>query len=252
LEIEKSYYEQADLVKVVKLINGEVNSVSILPARKKRKQIYLAAGVNYSMIKYSGQNMITSEGLDNNGNSMYKNRKTSSFLPSIAVGTDVYFKPEIQKSYLKFEISAAGIASKVHSLFKYNIYTVEELRNTYQLSAVILSFCPQVIANFLNKENLKGYVGIGPCVNYLLPFKNEMYQKTNQQDPQYSDKQTDDYIRLKDLYASFMLRAGVTINKKIDISLCQSNPVELADYKASILSAKYTATQISVGYKFRQ
>jgi len=249
--IEKSSYRQADMISITKSINGDTNSEPILTiTKRKSRQFFLAAGINNAHINYTGENLITADGVDDNDNRMYKNRRSSTFLPLISVGTDAYFNQEIKRTYIKLEFSAAGMSSEVHSRYRFSSYFAEELSNRYRLSGVIFTFQPQFIVNIINKKTLKFYLGVAPSLNYFLAFKNEMFQKTNQQDPIYTDKQIDDFLKLKKVFAGVLVRTGVTINEKVNIYVSRSNPIELNSYMSSTTNAKYNSSQLSVAYNF--
>ena len=250
-QIDKSEYIQEDIVKVIHSINGGTNEAPALPtSRGKWNKLYLGAGVNYSTVSYSGRNVINSDGVDNNDTRLYKDRRSGSLRPLFVVGTDLNLKKEVQTLYVRLEVAAAAMSSEVHSVYKFNMYSVEELSNTYTLSAVIFSFQPQVTVNWLNTGGVKCYLGAGPSLHYLLAMKNELYQKTNQQGPPYSDKQEDDFLPLKDLYASVFARAGVTIRNQFDVSVSTYNPVQLSNTMDGNTSAKYMPFQLLFAYKF--
>lgn len=249
--INNSNYSEKDIVSIITLINGQVDVKPAAPVeRVKSRRFYLAAGLDYSTIKYTDKNLITANGVDANDNRLYKDRKTSSLLPLISVGTDIYFKREVERFYLRLDASAAGLASEVKSLYKFSLYSAEELSNTYTLSAAVISFRPQVMLNMVNTKIFKCYIGAGPSFHYLVKFKNEMYQKTNQTDPAYSDKRIKDYAVLKDVFGSMMVRGGVIIHKKLDLSVCGYNPLQLNNNMESTISAKYNAFQFSAAYRF--
>jgi hypothetical protein len=250
-QIDKSEYIQADIVKAIHSINGVTNAAPALSTPKgKWKKLYLGAGVNYSTVSYSGRNVINSDGVDNNDTRLYKDRRSASLRPLFVVGTDLNFKKEVQTLYVRLEVAGAAMSSEVHSVYKFNMYSVEELSNTYTLSAVIFSFQPQVTVNWLNTGGVKGYLGAGPSLHYFLVMKNELYQETNQQGPPYSDKQEDDFLPLKDLYASVFARVGVTIRNQFDVSVSTYNPVQLSNTMDGNTSAKYMPFQLLFAYKF--
>ena len=89
-----------------------------------------------------------------------------------------------------------------------------------------------------------------PSIHYLLPFKNQLYQKTNQQGPPYSDKQEDDFLPLKNLYASVIGRVGIALHNRVDISLSTYNRVQLSNTMDGNTSAEYMPFQLLVAYKF--
>jgi hypothetical protein len=249
--INKTEYIQADILKVIHSINGDTNAEPMARVSKgKWKQLYLGAGVNYSTVRYSGRNVINSDGVDANDTRLYKDRQSASLRPLFVVGTDLNLKKEVQTLYVKLELAAAAMSSEVHSLYKFNLYSAEELSNTYTLSAMIFSFQPQLTVNWLNTGAIKCYVGAGPSLHYLLPLKNQLYQKTNQQGPPYSDKAEDNFLPLKNLYASVIGRAGITLRNRVDISVSAYNPVQLSNTMDGNTSAEYMPFQLLLAYKF--
>ena len=249
--INKSEYIQADIVKIIHSINGVTNPEPVVQVSKgKWNQLYVGAGINYSTVHYAGRNVINADGVDGNDTRRYKDRTSTSLRPVIFVGTDLNLKKEVQTLYVRLEAAAAAMSSEVHSLYKFNLYSAEELSNTYTLSAMIFSFQPQLTVNWLNTGAIKCYLGAGPSIHYLLPFKNQLYQKTNQQGPPYSDKQEDDFLPLKNLYASVIGRVGIALHNRVDISLSTYNRVQLSNTMDGNTSAEYMPFQLLMAYKF--
>jgi len=251
--IESASYSKTRLKKIAGKINS-VNDKEVASGEKviKRSSFFINTGLNYSKLTFKGQNLVNANGLDSSGNPAYKNEtRTHSYLPVISTGYDFFFHPAIQRSYLRIEVMATAIQSKVTSVYKFPRPYDEELTNKYKFFGVFLSLNPQLVFNILHQHKLKIYAGAGVSFRYAFYPEQTIHQITNKQGPGYSDKILQNYFKMKSFSAVPILHAGAIINKKFRASLTWFKPSELTNVHSSPKeSVKERSVQISLAYLF--
>ncbi len=124
--IESATYTKNKLLQVVQAIN-KTNPQKVTTQGGSRR--FLRVAVNASSLQYNGRMVVNADGLGADGNPKYKNSTTvHSFLPAVALGYDIFFKPAVRRSYLRVELSAVGVQSKIQSFYKFPSPYDEELK----------------------------------------------------------------------------------------------------------------------------
>ena len=250
--IESASYSKTSLRNIVSRINT-VNEEPAHTGIKYRKGVFFAGvGINSSSIVYKGSNILNANGLDKNGNPAYKDEtKTSSVLPVVSAGYDLFFHPAVQRSFLRAEIRATAVQSKVSSFYKFPAPYTEELNNSYKLTGVFLSLDPQLGYNFYQRQNLKVYASAGLSVRYSFYPKQTLQQHTNMQGSGYSNKVVDNYFTMRSITATPLVNAGVVLNSKLCASVTWFNKNELRSvHTTTNQSVTYRSLIFSVGYRF--
>lgn len=251
--IESASYSETSLKNIVSKINT-VNEKELDSKMKiyKKGSFFVSAGLNFSSLTYKGKNLVNANGLDNNGNPVYKNETmTYSYLPAISAGYDLFFHPSVQRSYLRTEVRATAIKSEANSLYKFPMPYTEELTNNYKLSGIFLSLDPQLAYDIYHQDKLKIYISAGISLLYSVYPTQTLYQYTNKQGPGYSDKVYKDYFLMKSFTGVPLVHAGVVINKKISASLSLFNGSELIDiHRAPTGSIKLRSIHFSIAMVF--
>lgn len=251
--MESASYSRTSLKNIVSKINTVNEKESGAGIHGSRKGAFFAgAGLNFSSITYKGKTLINANGLDNNGGPAYKDQtKTTSVMPVVSLGYDLFFHPAVQRSFLRTEIRATAVRSETNSLYKFSPPYTEELTNRYKLLGVFLSLDPQFGYNLYNQNKLKIYATAGLSLRYSFYPSQTLYQTSNKQGPGYTEKIEEKYIRLRSFTAAPTAGAGVLINKKIFASVTWFNASELKDiHNVANESVKYRPIHLNVGFVF--
>ena len=251
--IESAAYSRTSLKNIVSKINTVNEQEFGTGMQGSRKGVFFAAaGLNYSSITYKGKTLINADGLNVNGAPAYKDQtKTTSIMPLISAGYDLFFHPAVQRSFLRTELRATAARSETHSLYKFQPPYTEELNNRYKLLGIFLSLDPQFGYNLYNQNHLKIYATAGFSLRYSVYPSQTLYQTSNKQGPGYTETLVEKYIRLRSFTAVPTASAGVLINRKIFASLTWFNQSELKDvHNVANESVKYRPIHVNLGFVF--
>lgn len=248
--IQNSNYSQGDLKKIISQINTSNETFDTYKTKIKKGRVAIGIGINYSSISYIGTTILNANGLDNNGNTVSKDKTTThSYLPMVSVAYDLFFHPEIQHSFIRAELALNAVKSKVISVYKFPWPFDEELTNKYDMLGYYVLFTPQVMFNVYDHKGLKAYAGPAVSVRYNFYPKQKMSQNTNKQGPGYSNKEFDNYFSMQTLNLMPTLRAGAIINKKTGIAVAYNFPTELTTTKkSSDISVQEKSFQLTLNY----
>ncbi len=214
-------YAQYDFVKAVDMINGDSTTKNATLERdlKTHYSIFVGAGVGTVKAKLSGFSERTGD-LD------FKN----DIFPLGVIGMDFSLgrKPGLMTfradvTYNSIDLNATG----THPLYGDITY---ELQQTDIVPAV------SVLFNLVNRRNLKFY--IAPSFSYhLSSYKGNVYISYYP-----SENRFDDYMPLRKVWGSIDARAGVKINKGLEIGLKGELSGNFqADPRLTFLARRYTA-----------
>ncbi len=249
--IAKAGYSASAIKKIISNVNSK-NEPGETPSFGKKRKLgfFVGAGATMSTVKYTGETLLLSDGLDNMGRFKFKSKVvTHSYLPNISAGADFYINPDIRRLIIRTELSAANIESTVKSYYRFNQYTPEE-ENTYTYSSWNIGFSPQTILNLYNSNTFRCYAGAGFILNYFINTKNKLERR---------DKETgeliatnSEYLVLKNFEMNAALRSGIRIKDHFDISLLWINPTEYTNYKKGKQSIKTSLLSLCILYNLKQ
>ncbi len=250
--ISLAAYSGKDIRKIISKINTEnETSNSVVIDKKRRWNLYLGVGVTGSKMIYKGESLIMQDGLDDQGKYKYKEKIiTHSYLPRISTGVDFYFNPVIRRFLIRLEVSGSNIKSTVNSYYKFNNYGGNETDNTYQFIAWNFGFSPQLIYNLFNTKKYKWSLGAGFQLNNLAISKNSMERREHLTGNFIDLKE--DYLPITAFSMTAIIRSGLLINDRIDLSLIWSSPTEYTDYIAGGQYLKTSLVSFTVGYYFKK
>ena len=151
---------------------------------------------------------------------------------------------------MRLELSASNIKSTVNSYYKFNNFGGNETDNEYKFAAWNFGFSPQVIYNLYNTSKFKWSLGAGFQLNSLAISENSM-QRIDHKTGNFIDLE-EDYLPITEFSMTAILRTGVVINDRFDLSLIWSSPTEYTDYVYGGQYLKTTLTSFAVAYYFKK
>lgn len=230
--IQAIAYSKADLLKIARQLNTthEADFSSKL-TKKSKVRFFVGAGINYTVLRYGGENLITVDGMTNSGFDKFKEKViTHSYLPRISAGADIYINPELQRLVLRGEISAASTKSETVAIMRYNSFSDKEQQNTYNFSLITISVAPQVIYNLYHNQGFKLYLGTGAAFNYYLNNKNVLNRRPAGTDESFTEEEIINYVEMKSIGLNLLVRSGIVFRNKIELGLIYINPSRLDNY----------------------
>ncbi|MGZ8557545.1 MAG: hypothetical protein ACXWWC_04410 [Chitinophagaceae bacterium] len=97
---------------------------------------------------------------------------------------------------------------------------------------------------------MKWYLGAGFSFNYLVNTDNSLERRDRQ--PGSVTEMRKDYFELKEFTMNAIVRSGVKITDRYDLSLMWASPVEYTDYMAGSKSSKTSLVSFSISYSFNK
>jgi hypothetical protein len=225
--IQATHYTSNELERMISKFNSKIETHKTLQSGKKARRFFVGAGVNSFKLTHTGESLVTVDGMTSTGSDKFKDEVlTQNILPRFSSGVDFYLNPAIRRVAIRAEIAAAQMKSTTKSIYKYNIATEQEDKNTYHLSAWNFSIIPQLIFNFYNADKFKCYAGIGGAFNYLHIVDNSVTKEPLHQ--QNGEVKTEhNYLHYQKNNLSALIRLGVQVNQRFDFSFHFENPKEL-------------------------
>jgi hypothetical protein len=248
-KIKYTEYNETGLKKIVSSINtSNENTANSGNGKHSGVSYFAGIGIMQAAIKYTGQDFITADRLDANGNKKYKNVTTKNLTPRIAAGINFYSKKWVRRLGVKAELSAYRFASTIVSYTRYN-GSIAENQYTFHLQGWSFTVTPQVIYKFFSSHAIKAYVSAGPGFNILTTSKNSMY-KLGFNQPLTFNETTEDYFPLKRFNFALTAQAGVLVKDKIDIYIYGSSPTQYNNANSEDFSVKSGVLAFCLAYAF--
>ncbi|MBS7566557.1 hypothetical protein KHS38_19285 [Mucilaginibacter sp. Bleaf8] len=184
--VNRTEFTESDLYKAARLIN---NDQRIKAAGTYGSRFFVGLLFNRTVSQFNGINNISVA--YPNGQNTYADSKPTSYFPRISGGIDFFPNRYTQKSYIRGELAFSTVSP--HFLGNPD----------YRFKQYTISFTPQYLYSFYNKDNFKIFAGAGASFNYSFYTGN--------------DRGTYNVYDLKSLWMNFPLQAGITLHKRIDV-----------------------------------
>lgn len=219
--VERTKFSETDLANVIKFINNDKSKASSGTFGTK-----FFAGIIFSRTttEFKGQNAFTGQ-------------PSTSYIPRLTGGFDFFTNKYTQKLIFRGELTLSLVQASFKLGTDKGAYPREYAFN--QLSA---SFSPQVLYSIYNTDNLKFYIGAGVGLN-LSTYPKNAYTTFMQPTPLVQK----DYYGLSNYWINFPIRAGIVLNKKLDINLLYAPPTSYSDYL--FFSISNTVYGLGVNYR---
>ncbi len=197
--LERLNYNADDLTEVINYLNQVETKVTAEEKSSAAKGFIIYAGVGANLATY----------VPTGNYATAANHTTStSFLPLANVGVNFYFNPATQRAALRVELFAAasryntsGSGSNLAPL------TEDFTQLTYSLT-------PYLTYNFYNTSGLRVYGGAGLVLSSY-HYHNNIGSNAS-------------YFPVINSDVAGLLKAGITLNKKIDISVSYNTPTHIS------------------------
>jgi hypothetical protein len=218
LNIQQALYSRPAISKIVSDINDRSEKNFSLAKNKKQKlRILAGTGVNHNSLTYGGRNIITYESNSPPGPIIFRDKVSyTSYSPSFSIGFDLLTNADIQRLVIRNELSTYFLKSNTRTVFQY-YYPEENVAYEYRLSAIAISYSPQLIYNVYNGKDLKWNAGTGVTFNFWNYPENEYHQQPLSQSSTYSDMIINNYMELNKRSVGAVVRSGVILYNKVDI-----------------------------------
>lgn len=224
---DKLKYEKTDLLKAAALINDQ----EVIKSKFTAYRFFAGAGITATSAEYLGNNSLA------NDNSISK----TSYFPAVTAGLDLFSNPAIRKLILRVELSFMASKNEV-SLAKDDL-SVAGLSQTFDEYALTLT--PQLIYNVYNRDKFKVFIGAGAGINKG-KYSNVVFKRYNPVTREtYTAK---DDLDLQSFYITVPFTAGVTLNKKIELSFRYYLPASITNYIA--YNVFMQRSRIGINYLF--
>ena len=212
---EKAYYQTT---------TGKSNN-------KTNTQTYIGAGINYNFSSFSD---IIEEG--------------RQIFPNLSPKLDYGIK------WLKNNISPNLVFKADVSIIlfnpRFNIYFDPRLIDPYDppllsgpypvldariiFKQVTVALNPTIDYNFINKSNYQMFVGVAASFNLIKNFDFTYYDLQNDKNNQNATYNSPDIYKFKNFLLNYSLQSGITLNKKIELSVTYSPTTTLNNYTVKI------------------
>jgi hypothetical protein len=258
-KIQAATYNRTHLMQIIGKLNGSTDT-SIAKTLEKAPGIrwFGSAGVNYATFVYHGEDEIMIDKLSEHGFYLFKDQIiTHSYLPRFSVGADAYLHPAVQRFVIRGELTVAPARSEVLTHFQHSNYSTtkppQEQHNVYRLSLTTISAAPQVLVNAYNTDKLKWYLGAGSALNYRLVTRNKLHRQRTDEETVVEESENDNFYEMQKLGLTLILRSGLMLHKKMDLSLLyipasRLNSKGTGRYGTSVVGT--SSLQLSGGYFF--
>ncbi|WP_026462200.1 hypothetical protein [Adhaeribacter aquaticus] len=211
-QIESAEYAKKDFVNILNKLNG-LGKQEVITGKgntPNKARFFLGFGGNRSNL--------TVTGIKNQGN--LKLAGKSEYSPKISTGIDLFFNRNTQRLFFRGEVSFLSSKTEITSVYNSYLTNLKVQQNTLSLS-------PELIYNIFNKDIFKFNIGVGGFAN-ISEYSNIDYRKS------YLTSEKEEIGTLRKNYQYFpkktagvLLRSGLIINKKIDLSALYYSPVLL-------------------------
>lgn len=207
--LEQAEYNTNDLSAICKIINNTTEEPK--HSTNKTYRFLLGAGFNHSVTSVEGAHPLAHPDTKNK----------SSIAPKFVIGADRFFNPNVKRLIMRAEIAFTQTDQEMtrktdftdaHEAFKQNI----------------ISFSPQIIYNFYNKENFKVFTGSGLSAN-MASYKMVSY-----------------YL-LDNFWFALPVRIGLTF-KNYELSAIYSPPYNISKFTDFTFVTR--TAQVQLNYLF--
>jgi len=227
-QIKKARFAESDLSTVLMMINKD--------------QVTKATGTGGSRF-YAGI-LFNRTNTSFIGDNPLDGQKADSYIPNINVGVDFFINKYTQRFFIRTEIGlTANTPHFQYQLPEGQYSTSRQYAYSYKFKQYTATFSPQFIYNFYNKDNLKIYLGVGAGLNYSAYGDNKYMITIGDASTIFSDRYT-----LNDFWFNYIFRAGVFINKRVEVFAHYTPPAGYADYIS--FSIRNSTAGLGVHYLF--
>lgn len=203
--LERSLYDEDDIVKLVSLINDYKKEKS----KYKTHVWYAGAGLVRLATKYFGEHNLV-------GNDV---TSKTSIVPYISAGIDVYVNPAYARTFFRIEVS---LLKSKHDIEKAET-DFASFASRHQFKQFTGTFSASLLRNLYNSEKYKAYFGAGIAIRYASTSDNITTYKYTSIIGEISGPD------LKKIRLQLPISAGLILSNKVDVSISYTLPTNIAE-----------------------
>ena len=171
-------------------------------------------------------------------------RSHSSVAPRISVGVNFYPVPVVARSVARLEVAYSTATFQGAGNPYFGDPTIKA---SYFFKQKTISAIPQFQYNIYNTDPFKWYIDIGLSINF------SKYDGDSYTNP--VNKEVETNFGLDHQWLSAPIKAGIILNKKLEISLAYSFPISISDqvtgqHRDYSYAFKLQTVQFGLGYMF--
>lgn len=240
-EIKSATYTEQKLLEVVSKING-MGEEEIAQKLKEKQRVAFFAGIALS------RGTVSVEGEDDFADA---DRNPASYMPRLAIGFDAFLNKNVQRTIFRLEASVTNASYHMQEVKRRIGIKNGYHELSYKLTHQTASLTPQVIYSLYNKDDFKVYVGGGMSLSFS-NFSENSYREqyfNPHLDLVQKPYEDDNYRELEKKWSAYMLRAGVVLNNRYEVSAVYLGPGVFTRYTSFSISA--SSLNVGVNYLFR-
>ncbi|MDF2432901.1 MAG: hypothetical protein JWP44_2532 [Mucilaginibacter sp.] len=222
-------YNEPDLVKIINVINDNTSSKSLFGSR-----FFAGIGANSGKLSFT---QISGTATGNNSVTY-----GTSVFPKLTAGIDLFPNKSIQRLLIRVELSL--------TTSQYNFVTVNsgtpQSTSSLNFKQTTSAIAPQILYNLYNAKQIKVFLGAGTALNFS---SYNHYHYVTKYSGSFPDNIKDNYPALSSLWIAFPLRAGITINNRIEVSFCYIPSSSITTDNTTSVNA--TFFQAGLNYLFK-
>jgi len=230
--IEEAEYQRSDL----KAICGRINNSKEIQNSNKKNFVGFFASIGGSYDKVDMKGSFPLYNLDK--------KSKSSFSPRISAGINLYPVPDVRRSVIKIEFAYFSDSFETTGEPYFNN---SQAKSTYSFQQHTFSIIPQFQYDVYHSDPLKVYLDAGLAIN-LSSYSGDSYVNT-------VTNETESDFGLSKKWFSFPFKAGIILNKKLDVSLTYIYQQSISDNVSGThqnynYSFNLQSVQFGIGYIF--
>jgi hypothetical protein len=226
LYIQRSEYSYSNILSVV----SKLNDMKVAKEDNVITANYFYAGIGVNITSFTTDGEYKKAG----------GKPYTSIMPMLLAGVNVYANPNTQNLAFRFELGIG--ANRYESNYKNQVLPYNDV--VFHFTQLSASLTPQVLYNFYNQPNFKFYGAIGMQVSYNQYVDKAFQNKDGTAFSSFSGAVFD----FNKVFANPLVKAGFTINKKINI-YASYIPVTNVNVDPYFLIS-YTTVQAGINYLF--
>lgn len=209
--ISTTPFKESALIKLMMLINED---------KSKKKDPGTYGGRFFTGIAFN--RTIT----EFDGYNMFSDKPFTSHAPRLSFGYDLFTNKYTQKLYLKSELSFTYTNANFTSGAEFPSSMAR-----YEFTQLTASLGLSLIYNIYNSNHFKAFIGAGISINTSKYSKSELSYPNI---PQFIPN----YYTFENVWPSFPIQAGITLNKKVDIFATYVTPSAYSNYLSFSVSSR--------------
>lgn len=228
-------FYQSQIENIINAINGDDRKRKNEPASSNGKsaiQFWVGAGLNRTTLSIDG-------------NSIYSGlTKKGSVVPLFSMGLDIYFNPDVRKTFLRTELIYTSAKTEAYNYkqyfaFKENYYLKVKQNN--------FSINESVHLNIYNNKKITYFVGVGAGANFSFYALNQQtFVRESSSDTTTTINPS--YINFtRKLWLAGIVKTGICVGN-VEVGLAYTTKSDVTNSQPFALTN--TSLRLQVNYKF--